>query len=421
MRRICSPALLQGQPLHRREGITFVQTQNTLQEVVQREIHDPMTGRVGMHVLDLNSGQEVLSYDSDEQFLLASLTKIITNGAAFEHLGADTRFSTSFASTSPVSENGLLDGDLFIRGGGDPTIGDDAHVDETYRGHGTTVSGIANALRSAGIKRVTGQFVADGSLFTAEGRPRTDWVSALTFNRTKYSRPLISSTRALAGALETNGVTIDGGVREGVLPTGDATEIAYMESPTVTDLAVLSGYESDNFVAEILTKQIGARISAAGEGSTAGGCALIEEHASRMGAEVELWNGSGLVRRLGQKLTGNRGTPRGVVAYLQSLTQQTFGSGVIKTLPRAGTDGTAKERMRNSSAAGNVRAKTGTLFVNYQSRKPLQDSLAGYCHGPEASLAFAVIYERAETQFAARSSLDRVAAALADYCSGWLR
>lgn len=54
-----------------------MQAPRTLQEAIQREIEDPMTGRVGIHVVDLGSGHEVFSHNADQTFLLSSLTKIL--------------------------------------------------------------------------------------------------------------------------------------------------------------------------------------------------------------------------------------------------------------------------------------------------------------------------------------------------------
>lgn len=98
--------------------------------------------------------------------------------------------------------------------------------------------------------------------------------------------------------------------------------------------------------------------------------------------------------------------------YLHSLDQHTLRGEVVASLPRAAEEGTLRDRMRNTPAADHVRAKTGSLF-RFPSRKPLQDSLAGYCQSDTTSLAFTMIYERAETRYAARASLDRVVSGLA--------
>lgn len=370
-----------------------------------------MTGQVGIHVVDLDSGNEIFSHNADQTFLLASLTKIFTVGTAFESLGGDTRFTTRFSSATPVDADGALDGDLFIRGGGDPTIGSTKHISEKFAGNGTSIDRLAAALRRAGVERVTGSLVADGSLFTPEGRRGTDWMGALSFNRFKFEHPIVETAQAIADALKAEGVRIDGDAAEGTSPD-DATEIASVDSPTVHDLTVRAGHESDNFVSEVLTKHLGARVNVGEGGTTAGGCAAIKKHAASMGAPVKLWNGSGLVRQSGGKVTSNEGTPRQVTNYLHSLNQHTLRDEVLASLPRAAEEGTLRDRMRNTLAVNHIRAKTGTL-IHFPSRKPLQDSLAGYCHTDSTTLAFALIYERAETRYAARTSLDRVASGLA--------
>lgn len=389
-----------------------MQVQSSLQEVFQKEIQDPMTGRVGIHVLDLDTGEEVISHSADQTFFLASLTKIFTVGAAFQVLGGDTRFTTRFTSECPVAANGVLDGDLFISGGGDPTIGNDKHIKGKFKGNGTSIGRIAHTLRASGVERVTGSLVADGSLFSPEEQLRTNWMGALSYSRTKFAAPVAESAQAISDELWTEGLKVEGRAREGTLAPESAHDVASVDSPTVRDLAIHAGHESDNFVSEILTKHLGARFSANGVGTSTGGCKVIEGHAATMGATIDLWNGSGLVRQVGNEVTSNEATPRQVTNYLQSLHHHDLKNEVLASMPRAAEDGTLKDRMRNSPAVGNVRAKTGTL-VHRPTRKPLQDSLAGYCHADGKTLAFAVIYERAETRYAARTSLDRGISALA--------
>lgn len=86
-----------------------------------------------------------------------SLTKILTVGTACETLGGDTRFTTRFSSAAPVDADGVLGGDLFIRGGGDPTIGSKKHTSEEFAGNGTvhrpSCGGPATSKRGAGDRK----------------------------------------------------------------------------------------------------------------------------------------------------------------------------------------------------------------------------------------------------------------------------
>jgi D-alanyl-D-alanine carboxypeptidase len=77
--------------------------------------------------------------------------------------------------------------------------------------------------------------------------------------------------------------------------------------------------------------------------------------------------------------------------------------------------------MRNTRAAETVQAKSGTLTLETtvdggRVRRPLQDSLAGYCRGRRRSAAFSFVLERAQNRAAARNANDRMAQAVAEYC-----
>lgn len=385
----------------------------TMRDVVQKEIDDPMTGKVGIYAFDLSKHQEIINHAGEENFLIASITKIFTVGAAFEYLGGETTFCTRIVATAPTQKDGTLDGDLYIVGGGDPTLGDSAHVKNLYNGRGTRVEKIVEEINRAGIKQVTGQLIGDGSFFEQIDKNRTNWITALSFNRTRAKQPVLEATQAIMQALRSAGVSINKGASEGSAPAS-GTEIGTIESPTVQELAVVAGHESDNFVSEVLTKQIASVTADHGKGNTMDGCTMIERHAAELGARVNLLNGSGIKQIRREELKGNTATPRAVVNYLRSVVDHKNRHRLEETLPRAAAEGTLKTRMRNTPAAGSVYAKTGTLTLE---KKPLQDSLAGYCVGGSATIAFAVIYEKAESRFVARVSIDRIMDSFARYCA----
>lgn len=386
-------------------------SRDELQEIIDNEISDPLTGRVGVHVEDLDQHETLFSNAAEEQFLIASLTKMFIAGAALQHLGDEHTFITRLAAPRSPSPTGVLDGDLFVVGGGDPTLGDSEHVRLHYRGMGTPVQSIVERVIAAGVKQITGNLASDGSLFSQDSSEPSNWISALPFNRTKSERPVLTAAELIANSLRLAGVRIEGGVSE-IRPYGDLVDLGYIESPPVRDLAIFAGHESDNFVSEVLTKHIGSSLEST-PASTAAGCAAVERYAKNLGANITLLNGSGIRVRRGGDITGNVSSPRDVVHFLRATNSGGTSTQIEKTLPRAGQDGTLKTRMRNTSAVGSIRAKTGTLTLN---ARPLQDALAGYCRGPRANLAFAFIYEKSESRFVARSSLDRVASALAAYC-----
>jgi len=112
---------------------------------------------------------------------------------------------------------------------------------------------------------------------------------------------------------------------------------------------------SQNLHAELLLRTVARERT--GVGSTELGLQVAQEFFKSIGIEendVVLFDGSGLSRR-------NLVTPRAVVKLLQFAAQQPWGEALASTLPVAGQDGTLADRMKNTPAAGRVRAKTGSI------------------------------------------------------------
>lgn len=109
---------------------------------------------LGFCVLD-ESGKVLFSSPLAERALCpASALKTMTTAAALEVLGPDFRFETTVAATSAPDAAGVLNGDLILVGGGDPTL------------TSADLSALADAVAKAGIKRVTGRVLADVSAFS---------------------------------------------------------------------------------------------------------------------------------------------------------------------------------------------------------------------------------------------------------------
>lgn len=115
-------------------------------------------------VKDLEGGRTVCSYDADRLLSPASVLKIVTTSSALDILGEDYRFPTSLEYEGTVKE-GVLHGNLYIKGSGDPSLGSSYFSPEQNR----FLSVWTDALRKAGIRRITGRVIADESIFDTEG------------------------------------------------------------------------------------------------------------------------------------------------------------------------------------------------------------------------------------------------------------
>ena len=116
----------------------------------------------GVDVRSLDTGERLFQRDQDKLMMPASNLKILTLAAAAETLGWDYRYTTTLETTGAV-ENGVLRGDLIVRGHGDPTINGRferaAHVIDEW----------VAALRLGGIHEIAGRIVGNDQAFDDDG------------------------------------------------------------------------------------------------------------------------------------------------------------------------------------------------------------------------------------------------------------
>jgi len=124
-----------------------------------------MTGAsVSICVRETETGNIVYSYDAEREVIPASVMKIVTTSAALEILGENFRFETAVMYDGNI-ENGVLNGNLYICGGGDPTIGSSDLGEDKNAVFKEWVS----AIKQAGVKQINGAVIADESIFDTEG------------------------------------------------------------------------------------------------------------------------------------------------------------------------------------------------------------------------------------------------------------
>lgn len=118
----------------------------------------------GLLVTNVRTGHVIAQHNADVCFTPASITKLITTATAIEMLGPDFRFSTLIATDVPLADS-VLPGNLYIVGGGDPTLGSD------YIGDPRFMAQWCQMLQDKGIRRITGSVVADASCFDRNAVP----------------------------------------------------------------------------------------------------------------------------------------------------------------------------------------------------------------------------------------------------------
>jgi D-alanyl-D-alanine carboxypeptidase/D-alanyl-D-alanine-endopeptidase (penicillin-binding protein 4) len=116
-------------------------------------------GTWGVHVRSLDRGDTLFAYNAGKLMMPASNMKILTLAAAAERLGWDYKFTTILETTAEIQQ-GVLKGDLIVRGGGDPTISTRGKRDQIV------FDEWAAALKAAGITTIEGRIIGDDQAYT---------------------------------------------------------------------------------------------------------------------------------------------------------------------------------------------------------------------------------------------------------------
>jgi D-alanyl-D-alanine carboxypeptidase/D-alanyl-D-alanine-endopeptidase (penicillin-binding protein 4) len=152
-------------------GVAEAQTlQSKLQSAFNRLQADSQCryASVSLTVLDAKTGETLFAANPNMGLATASTLKTITSITAFNILGKDFQYQTQFGYNGAISADGTLNGDLIIKGAGDPTLGS-----WRYSGHheNDILSQVVAAVQKAGIKKVNGHVIGDDSIFGTQSVP----------------------------------------------------------------------------------------------------------------------------------------------------------------------------------------------------------------------------------------------------------
>ena len=139
---------------------------NNVQRYVNTAIKtDTLFKNAAVSLLAVDSrGRTIAAWNPDQPLLSASTLKTITTGAALEALGPDFRYETKVALTGETDDDGVLHGDLYIIGGGDPTLGSGSKIAEDIS---LVFAKWADAIKGAGISAIEGRVIGDANIFPA--------------------------------------------------------------------------------------------------------------------------------------------------------------------------------------------------------------------------------------------------------------
>jgi len=451
----------------------------------------------GVKIVSLQTGKTLFEHNAGKLFSPASNSKLYTVALALDRFGPDYEIKTSLYSAARPNSRGTLKGDLIVFGRGDPTINARLHGGDVFE----ALKPLARTLTHSGVKRITGDLVADQSYFRGpEFGSGWTWddlqyyygaeISALTINdntvqvtvqpgnvrgarctltlsppatcvtlsnrtqtteertkrRIEFYRPLNENIIYVSGvmpldapaysedvtlhnpaacfgvllreALRREGIRLSGRVRTvgwldrpvSPIDCGKLVELGSIVSLPMRDIAREVQKPSQNLYADLLLAHIGENARGESDSPDAASEELgrrelqkFLEAAGIDGNDVQLEEGSGLSRN-------NLTTPNATVKLLDYMSRHRCAGEYLAALPVAGVDGTLRNRMKNTPAAGNLRAKTGTLrWAN---------SLSGYVTTAAGErLAFCLMLNRYRnpTGTSSRGDLDAIAVLLAGF------
>ncbi len=376
----------------------------SLQARIGRAVtHSGVAGATSIYVWDQDTRQVLYTRAPGRAVTPASTMKLLTSAAALERFGPDHRFTTRVALQGTQVGNRFL-GDVWLIGGGDPSLSTFGFARDNYRGRGANLAVLVSPLVNRGIEGISGRIMVDDDLldelrWVPEWKPafrfeETGALGALTVNQSLTGRyvgtksshlPDIRTGEVYRDLLRRQGIFVAGDTVSGSLPPS-ATLVGAVQSPPLIDLVAHMNTTSDNFFAETLLKDIGAdRFGASGTGSTVDGRRAARAELAALGIDLSgvTWtDGSGLAY-------SNRVTARSLGHVLGVGAQTPWGEQWIAGFANSGRSGTLRHRMTRRPFSGRVFAKTGTL--NHAS------ALAGFAHrlGSNRRYGFAVITSNA--------------------------
>jgi D-alanyl-D-alanine carboxypeptidase/D-alanyl-D-alanine-endopeptidase (penicillin-binding protein 4) len=125
------------------------------------------SGRWGVIVVSLTRGDTLYEVNADQPLRPASTMKLFTSALAFDRLGPDYEFATDVLRDGPVDSAGRVNGNLILRGDGDPSLSN-----RFLRGEpDSPMQSLARAVAAAGVKHVHGDLIGDATAFEAQRIP----------------------------------------------------------------------------------------------------------------------------------------------------------------------------------------------------------------------------------------------------------
>lgn len=369
-------------------------------------------------------GQQVAAKNETVPLAPASNVKILTAAVALDVLGPGFTYTTKVVGT--VGANGVVDGDLYLVGGGDPVL-----ASAWWKGlskyppfNETSFESLADAIQQHGVTKISGKLIGDGSRYDDEYFAPT-WskadriteagpIGALLANDSWQTPKDASKDPALGAVSVLRDLLVARGISVGNVATGTSAggaTIAEIQSQPLPAILAEMLTTSDNNTAEMVLKEVGVKVK--GQGTRVAGLQVVMEKLAAWGVPtpgVNLVDGSGLS-------DANRLTCATILGVLEhGSANDAVGQG-MPVAAQAG--GTLADSFVGSPLAGKLHAKTGSLNPNCNPGQLGAKSLGGYVSGDGGGAIEFVLLQNGECIVKNYKPLwDQLSAAIAAYPSG---
>lgn len=189
------------------------------------------SGQWGVVIISLTRGDTLYSHNPDLSLSPASTMKLFTTALALERLGADHQFSTDVLRDGPLGPDGTISGNMILRGDGDPSISNRFIEGDVN----APMQLLARFIAGQGVKRVTGDLLADATAFEDRLIPE-GWLS----------RYITAAYAARVSALSLNENLVWIAVHPGPKGATVSLEPATTTIPVVNAVRLVNGSRSGN-------------------------------------------------------------------------------------------------------------------------------------------------------------------------------
>ena len=125
------------------------------------------SGQFGVMAISLTRGDTLFQHQAGTPLMPASTLKMLTSAAAFEEFGPQYRFSTDVLHDGTLGPDGTLNGNVYLRGDGDPSLSGRYMTG----GPEAPMNYLADQLVARGVKRITGEVIGDATAFDDQRIP----------------------------------------------------------------------------------------------------------------------------------------------------------------------------------------------------------------------------------------------------------